>query len=181
MLRVYPRPPSGKRLFALVAGAVALAAAGCGGSKTASASRELSARGARFSVPGAWQVTRTPTTVAAAPSEGSDEIVSVSIFRLLRPYTPALWGRVVPELDRAADELGRQLSASLASKRTVTVAGGRARLYELSFRRRGHDVRERITFVLRDQREYELLCRWRSDQAESRACSNLVESFRPAA
>ena len=181
MLQVYPRPPSGKRLFALVAGAVALAAAGCGGSKTASASRELSARGARFSVPGAWQVTRTPTTVAAAPSDGSDELVSVSIFRLLRPYTPALWGRVVPELDRAADELGRQLSASLGSRRTVTVAGGRARLYELSFRRRGHDVRERITFVLRDQREYELLCRWRSDQAESRACSNLVESFRPAA
>jgi hypothetical protein len=167
----------------VLVGAVALTAAGCGdgGSRTASSVHELSARGARFSVPGTWQVTRTPTTVAAAPSEGSDELVSVSIFRLLRPYTPALWERVVPELDRAADELGRQLSATLVSRRTVTVAGGRARLYELSFRRRGHEVRERITFVLRDQREYELLCRWRADQAEPRACSTLVASFRPAA
>jgi hypothetical protein len=164
-------------------GTLTLSAAGCGGggSKSDSSVRELSARGARFSVPGAWQVTRTPTTVAATPSEGSDELVSVSIFRLLRPYTPALWDRVVPELDRAADELGRQLSAALASKRTVTVAGGRARVYELSFRRRGHDVRERITFVLRDQREYELLCRWRADQSEPGACATLVASFTPAA
>jgi hypothetical protein len=164
-------------------GTVALTAAGCGGggSKSAPASRELSARGARFSVPGAWQVTRTPTTVAAAPDEASDELVSVSIFRLVRPYSPALWERVVPELDRAADELGRQLSGSLGSRRTVTVAGGRARRYELSFRRRGHDVRERIIFVLRDQREYELLCRWRADQAEPGACASLVETFRPAA
>jgi hypothetical protein len=181
--RVYPGPLRGKRLLATVVGAVALAAVGCGGggSKTAGSSRELSARGASFSVPGSWQVTRTPTTVAATPSEGSDELVSVSIFRLLRPYTPALWERVVPELDRAADELGRQLSASPASRRTVTVAGGRGRVYELSFRRRRHDVRERITFVLRDQREYELLCRWRADQAEPGACATLVETFRPAA
>jgi hypothetical protein len=159
--------------------ALVLAAAGCGGGKAArqSASRELSARGSSFTVPGTWKVTRTPTTVAAAPFEGADELVSVSVFRLLRPYAPALWARVVPELDRAADELGRQLSASLASSRTVRVAGDRARVYELTFKREGRDVRERITFVLRAQREYELLCRWRAVDSEPDACAQLISSF----
>ena len=141
--------------------------------------QELTARGARFSVPNGWQVTRTRTTVSAAPGGQTDTLVSVSTFRLLRRYTPELWGRVVPELDRAAGQLARQLAGTLRASRTVTVAGDRAREYELSFRREGRDVRERITFALRDQREYELLCRWRADVAEPVACSALVESFRP--
>jgi hypothetical protein len=175
--RVYPRPEPWKRLLAVLVGVAALTA-GCGGGGSKQvASKELSARGARFQVPGSWQVTRTPTTVSAAPSEESDELVSVSIFRLVRPYKPDLWQRVVPELDRAADELGRQLSASLASKRTLTVAEGRARAYELTFRRKGRDVRERITFVLRDVREYELLCRWPADRPEPSACATLVSTF----
>jgi hypothetical protein len=135
-------------------------------------------QGARFSLPGGWQTTRTQTTVSAAPSEGSDEVVSVSIFRLLRPYVPELWARVVPELDRAANELARQLSASVDSARTVTVAGDHARAYEVSFERNGRKLRERITFVLRGKREYELLCRWRADSGEPEACATLVSSFR---
>jgi hypothetical protein len=155
--------------------------AGCGGGDAKPvAFRELSARGARFSVPSGWQTTRTATTVAAASGDSSDELVSVSIFRLLRPYSPALWARVVPELDHAADQLRQQLGASLTSARTVTVAGGFARAYELSFKRNGRDVRERITFVLRDQREYELLCRWSAGRSEPSACARLVATFRPA-
>jgi hypothetical protein len=157
-----------------------LALGGCGGGSQPAALQELSAHGARFSVPTGWRVTRTPTTVAAAPAEGSDALVSVSVFRLLRPYAPSLWGRVVPELDRAADQLARQLSGSIGNSRTLTVAGGRARDYQLAFRRQGRDVRERITFVLRDQREYELLCRWRSGGSEPPACATLVSSFRTA-
>jgi hypothetical protein len=178
--RVYPRPGGQKRLLTAAGiGAAVVAAAGCGGGGDSrqSASREVSARGYRFSIPGTWKVTRTPTTVAAAPFEGADELVSVSVFHLLRSYSPALWNRVVPELDRAADELGRQLTGSVASARTVTVAGDRARAYELTFKREGRDVRERITFVLRDRREYELLCRWRAADAEPEACRQLVSSF----
>jgi hypothetical protein len=162
-----------------VVGGAVLAAAACGGggSGRTGALREVSARGSHFPVPGTWKVARTPTTVAASPFDGADELVSVSVFRLLRPYSPTLWARVVPELDRAADELGRQLTASLASSRTVTVAGERARAYELTFKRKGRDVRERITFVLHDQREYELLCRWRAADSEPDACRTLVSSF----
>ena len=158
---------------------LALAGCGGGGSKPL-ALQEVSTHGARFTAPGDWRVTRTPKTVSAAPVEGGDELVSVSIFRLLRPYAPALWPRVVPELDRAAGELARQLSGTVGSARTLTVAGGRAREYELSFQRQGRGVRERITFVLRDQREYELLCRWSTGRAEPAACATLVSSFRPA-
>jgi len=75
------------------------------------------ADGARFSLPSGWRVTRTQTTVAAAPVATADGLVSVSIFRLLRPYTPALLQYVVPELDRAGDQLAGQLSASLSASR----------------------------------------------------------------
>ena len=156
-----------------------LAGCGGGGSKPV-ALQDVSTHGAHFSAPSGWRVTRTPTTAAAAPGEGGDELVSVSSFLLLRPYVPALWPRVVPELDRAAGQLARQLSGTVGSARTLTVAGGRAREYELSFQRQGRGVRERITFVLRDQREYELLCRWSSGRAEPAACATLVSSFKPA-
>jgi hypothetical protein len=181
--RVYPRLGGQKRLLTAAGiGVAVVAAAGCGGGGDSrqSASREVSARGSRFSIPGTWKVTRTPTTVAAAPFEGADELVSVSVFRLLRPYSPALWKRVVPELDRAAVELARQLAAAVRTSRTVRVAGGNARVYELSFKRQGRAVRERITFVLRARREYELLCRWRSSRGVPAACGTLVSSFRPA-
>jgi hypothetical protein len=181
-IRVYPRPGRGNRALspALALALLALAGCGGGGSKPA-ALQQVSAYGARFSVPSGWRVTRTATTVSAAPAGKTDELVSVSLFRLLRPYKPDLWARVVPELDRAAGQLARQLSASLTASHTVTVAGGRAREYALSFQRQGHTVRERITFVLRDQREYELLCRWRSSDEEPAACPLLVSSFRPPA
>ena len=161
-----------------------LTLAGCGGGggggPKPAVLRQVSAHGALFSVPGEWRVTRTPTTVAAAPDVKSDELVSVSIFQLLRPYTPALWPRVVPELDRAAGQLARQLSASLDPPRTVMVAGGRARQYGLSFTRAGRKLNERITFVLRARREYELLCRWRASEHEPAACASLVSTFTPA-
>jgi hypothetical protein len=179
--RVYPAPFRGKRLLALGFG-LALATAGCGGGggvPKREEFRELSTRGARFSVPSGWTPTRTPTTVSASPSAESDELVSVSVFRLLRAYSPALWPRVVPELDRAANELVRQLAATMTASRTVTIAGDRARSYELSFRRKGRDVRERITFVLRDEREYELLCRWAAGRQEPPACAILLARFRP--
>jgi hypothetical protein len=162
-------------------GAVVLVAPACGGGGSERvALRELSARGARFSVPSGWHVTRTPTTVAASAGEGSDELVSVSVFKLLRAFQPSLWARVVPELDRAADQLARQLRAQVALSETITIPAGRARAYELTFRRDGRAMRERITFVLRDRQEYELLCRWPADQAEPEACATLVSSFRPA-
>jgi hypothetical protein len=44
---------------------------------------------------------------------------------------PSLWPRVVPELDRAAGDLARQLSGRVTGSATVTAAGGNARAYEL--------------------------------------------------
>ena len=110
---------------------------------------------------------------------GGETLVSVSVFRLVKPYRPELWPKVVPELDRVAAQLASRLHAQLAASSTVSVAGANARAYELSFSHQGTDVRERITFVLRGLREYQLLCRWKASASEPPACAQLSRSFRP--
>jgi hypothetical protein len=78
--RVYPRFHARKRLAAGAA-AFAVAVTGCGGgSEKPAVSRVVSFRGASFEAPAAWRLTRTPTTLAGAPSGESDELVSVSVF-----------------------------------------------------------------------------------------------------
>jgi len=77
-------------------------------------------------------------------------------------------------------QLARRLRARLDAARTVRLAGRRGRQYEITFSWKGAEVRERITFVLRGRREYQLLCRWPADEAEPVACGLLLQSFRLA-
>jgi hypothetical protein len=172
---MYPRPRRWKPSVLLM-GLLLLAGCGGGGSKPEPAPvKVVATAGASVAVPSAWTVSRTPTTVSASPKAGSEELVSVSIFRLLRPYSAALWTRVVPELDRAAQELAGELKATVGASRTVTVGGEKARQYDLSFTRAGKQLNERLTFVLRGRREYQLLCRWAA--TEPAACGSLESSF----
>jgi hypothetical protein len=113
-------------------------------------------------------------------SRGS-ELVSVTVFRLARPYRPALWGRAVPALDGVADQLAAGLHGRVDVRATVVLAGRRARRYDVSFARDGKDLVERIAFVLDRRREYELLCRFRRDDAGAgKRCLAFLASFRPA-
>jgi hypothetical protein len=139
--------------------------------------RTVRGNGFAVSIPAGWQVTQSPLGLSASASKGSDTTVSVTIFRLVRPYRPALWKRASAELDGIANLLARRLGGGVEARKTVRVGSARARQYELSYEHEGTALRERITFVLRGLREYELLCRWRKADGEPQACGQLLASF----
>jgi hypothetical protein len=129
--------------------------------------------GYRFSAPGDWSVERGAREMRA--SDGID-LVSVTRFVLLRGFRPGLWDHVVPELDRAATELAQQQNGEMSSSADVTVAGRRARRYDIAYERDGKELVERIAFVLRGKTEYLLLCRYERG-GDTRACDRLLATF----
>lgn len=147
--------------------------AGCGGGTKPPFT--VRGDGYSFSAPGGWKVTRAGTSVAAARGSQS---VSVTTFRLIRPYRPKLWGQVVTELDGVAAKLAAELRGRVVAVRAVQAGGTAARQYDLGFTRNGDRLVEQITFVLQARREYELLCRSKEGKDEP-ACALLRSSFRP--
>jgi len=145
--------------------AVALILAGCGGSGSANW-QQVQGDGFTFEAPAAW------TVGGAAATNGAVDRVEVLVFHLVRPYDPARRAATARELDRVAGRVATQLKGSVSSRRSLQVAGLDARTYALAF---GGKI-EQITFVLRDQREYELLCR-RSEGADDAPCAHLLASF----
>jgi hypothetical protein len=178
-LRVYPGRKGWKPLLPGLLG-LALALAGCGGGGRPGAQQVV--RGAGFAIvtPADWQVARAPRQITSAPKPGGDTLVSVTAFRLVRAYRPALWPKVVPELDRLAGELAGGQKARLDASRTVHVLGQRSRQYDLSLANGDHPLRERITFFLFGRNEFQLLCRWLESDGEPSACGLLVRGFKPA-
>jgi hypothetical protein len=146
--------------------------AGCGGGSTETF-KVVRATGYRFSAPASWSVARSGREVRVSTGVG---LVSVTRFPLLRAYRPQLWLHVVPELDRAAGELAQQQDGRVGSSRTVTIAGRRARTYDIDYRREGEALVERIGFVLRGKTEYLLLCRYERG-GDTDACDRLVATF----
>jgi hypothetical protein len=165
-------PCGGWAKRAVLAAAVA-AAAGCGGSGAPKA-QNLTGPGFAFTAPGGWSVKKAPASVEAAKG---DRAVSVTVFPLKREFRPELWPKVVRELDRIAASLSDQLRGRAGAGTTVTVAGRRARSYEIAFARGGKDFVEQITFVLDGKREFQLLCRYPAALDEP-ACAALGSSFR---
>jgi hypothetical protein len=151
----------------------ALAACGGGGSDEPA---EQAVRGSQFSFqgPSDWKVTRSFRQVVLRPSRDDVELVSVSVFRTVKPYRPSLFVKAVPEIDRAARAYAQRLGGSITSSATVTVAGRPVRQYVVDY----DSLRERISFVFRDRREYFLVCQWKNTDDEPASCSLLTESFR---
>ncbi len=117
---------------------------------------------------------RIETKVIAKPPDGGEALVSVSLFQLRRPYRPYLFRRVVPELDRAARLIAKQLEGQIERSETLELAGRRARRYEIRFEADGKQLVERIGFVLKGFTEYQLLCRFeRGDEDGEAACRHL--------
>ena len=150
-----------------------LIAAGCGG-HAAKPAALLKGPGFGFTAPAGWTVQRSARSVEAA---SGDRAVSVTVFRLTRPFRAALWPKVVPELDRVAAGLADQLRGRAGPGADLRVAGRQARRYDIAFQRSGKDLVERITFVLDGRREYQLLCRYPGGKPD-RACAALASSFR---
>ena len=167
MSRLFPRVPRGKQ--AVVAAAALLA--GCGGGTTEEL-REVAGSGYVFEGSTDLEVTRSGRTLTG---EVDRHVVSVTTFRLARPYRPELWTSVVPELDRVATELAAKLGGRVVARETRPVAGRRARLYRVEGAR---DDTRLVAFVLRGASEYQLLCRWPGDEDASGPCDDLIATFR---
>jgi hypothetical protein len=144
---------------------LALAAAGCGGSGSHSSTQQLSGDGFSFEAPTGWAVTRAARSITARKA---DELVSVTIFRLARPVTPALRAEANAELDRVAAQLAKQEGGTVEKPRTEQIAGRDVRVYEIA----RPSANERIGFLLDGRREYQLYCR-----RTGSPCDRLFSSF----
>ena len=148
--------------------------AGCGGGGGTRSTESASlVSGASFSyrAPSGWAVTVTPREAVAKQDEVT--LVSVTVLPLVKAYNPALFPRVVTELDRVAGTLAARLHGTVSARRTVQAAGGKVRQYEIDH----GELADRLTFVLRGKREFLLTCRWRSKDGAPGACDQLVASF----
>ncbi len=138
----------------------------------------MDGNGFTFRAPGSWGEERKATMITLSPGKDAPELVGVSIFRLVRPYRPSLFVRVVPELDSVADAIAVELGGRVTKRRTLTVAGRKSRQYDLAYTHKGSGKMEQtITFVLEGRREYQLLCR-RAAGRKLAACGRLVKTFR---
>jgi len=142
--------------------------AGCG-SGSGSKTQVIAGNEFTFEAPSNWTVRHTARSSSAASGE---QTLQASVFPLSRAYTPALFSKVQPEIERVATALKEKLHARLTG-RTLAVAGERAWQYDLAH----GDVVEQVTFVLRGKREFQLYCR-RGTSDSSRPCSRFVSSFR---
>jgi len=131
----------------------------------------VSGPGFRFAAPAAWRVARTGRAVSASQDS---ELVQVSTFRLVKPYTPKLFDRVEGELSARMREVAAATGGKVTASKTVTAGGIRSHAYDVTV---GDHV-DQYTFVLRGMREYQLLCR-RLSAHGTEACDALIASFTP--
>ena len=140
----------------------------------------VSGPGFTFKAEQGREIGRTPRSVTVLPGdEGSQELESVTIFRLVKPYRPALWPKAAKELDGVVEQLAQSLDGELAAgPRTVTRGGLRGRLYEIDYEREGVALRQRLTMLLSRPAQYQLLCRWEVAGGEPPGCGTLETTFR---
>jgi hypothetical protein len=168
--------PGRNRRKQAVLGLTLLVLAGCGGGAAAKG-HIVRGTGFTFLSPANWSVARKGSEVQAA--QGTS-LVSVTLFPLLRRFRPELWSKVIPELDRAAADVARQQKGEVDDSRTVTIAGQKARRYDIAYASEGKQLVERVAFVLRAKSEYLLLCRYERG-GDTEACDGLLTSFKLAA
>ena len=145
---------------------VALLPAGCGARSEQSRSEQhVAGNGYSFRAPADWTVSRKPRTVTAKQGRA---LIQVSVFPQPRRFQPSRWEEYVAGIDRAVVQVVEQEKAKLSRSQTTTIAGRRARLYELA---RGK-IEERLAFFFVGRREYELFC-----HDAGSACDRLLSSF----
>jgi hypothetical protein len=171
----------------VLAAVAVLVATGCGGGEASGNDAGVRVRaqtvtgpGFTFSADKERELARTPRSVTVLPADdSSQELESVTIFRLVKPYRPALWPQAAGELDGVAERLATSLGGELAAEpQTVRRAGLRGRLYEIDYAREGVDLRQRLTLLLTRRTEYQLLCRWEVADGEPAGCKLLETTFK---
>ena len=144
------------------------------------ATRLVSGPGFTFAAPEGLELARTPRSVTVLPAdEGSQELASVTVFPLVKPYRPTLWPKASRELDDVTGKLAASLGGKLEREpETVRVGGLRGRRYEVAYEREGTQLRQRLTLLLTRRTEYQLLCRWDRGDDPPEACDVLESTFR---
>ena len=132
----------------------------------------MTGSGFRFTAPDGWKVTRTQNGVTAADG---GRLVEVSTFPLARAYTTSLFSAVAKELNARMDTLAHEGGGTVAPTKPVIVAGIRSHGYRVETA----GMVDEYVFVLRGKREFQLLCRRKSSDADDH-CRLLLTSFRPA-
>jgi hypothetical protein len=150
-----------------------LFAAGCGGGGSDRPEQRVRGTGYVFSAPADWTVTRR---AGEARAEQGLALVSVRRYPLVRAFRLELWSQVVPELDRAADQVAEQQNGAVTDRRTVRISGRDARRYDVAYEHMGEQLVERLGFVLRGKTEYLLLCRYERG-GDTDACDLLLATF----
>ena len=144
-------------------------------------SQQLRGIGFTAGAPGDWEVERAPRLVLAG-RPGGPESVAVAVFRLAKPVDAAQWDEAVGELNDVAARLAERLgpSALVVRSEPATLEGRRARSYLIAYRRDRRSMEDRVLFMLRGRREYQLTCRILvdDDDADVEACDQLKRSFR---
>jgi hypothetical protein len=165
----------------------AFAVTGCGGAASGEVEptplQKVGGPGFTFSAPENREIARTPRSVTVLPAEeSSQELESVTVFPLVKPYRPALWPQAARELDSVAGRLADSLGGGLDQEpRTVRRGGLRGRLYEIAYEREGVELRQRLTLLLSRRTEYQLLCRWEASTDSPEACEILETTFNVSA
>jgi hypothetical protein len=117
-----------------------------------------------------------------AENRDGPESVAVAVFGLAKPFRPALWDEAVSELNDVAARIAERLgpTALVVRSDSATLAGSRARSYLITHRRDRRAMQDRVVFLLRGRREYQLTCRILvdDDDADLEACDELKRSFR---
>jgi hypothetical protein len=139
--RVYPRYARRKRpplailaLVAVLAGCGGGGGGGSGGGTTTEAAQgtHVVGNGFTFSAPASWHVSQETRTATVRPAGAGPTLVSVTTLTLRSSYAPTLFAKVARELDRVTDALAGKLNGKVIARRTVVVAGIRARQYDLA-------------------------------------------------
>lgn len=155
--------------------------AACGTPGSSEDSQQLRGIGFTAQAPAGWELERPPRTVLARSPDGP-ESVAVANFRLAKPFRPELWVEAVAELNDVAARLAERLgpSALVVRSSSTTLDGRRGRRYFIDYRRNGVAMQDRVFFLLKGRREYQLTCRIvvDEDDADVEACDELMRSFR---
>ena len=122
----------------------------------------------RFEVPAGWQATHGKDRYEARQD---GDFVQAQSFPLVRPYRPALFAKVEPELALRMAAVAKQVGGTVARTRAVSPAGIRSHAYDLKVDGRT----DTYTFVLRDRHELQLIC-----SADASVCEHLIASFASA-
>lgn len=158
----------------MLAGSLALLA-GCGDDHAGA--QLVNGAAYSFRTPAGWSLTRSAGGVRASAGKGSAALAGVTPLPLLHVYRPALWTKVVRELDGASAAIARRQHGVVKGAEDVTIAGTRGRRYTVAYELGGKQLVEELAFVLRGKTEYLLLCRYERGTSRD-ACRLLESSFR---